>query len=73
MELGQYVDFSDVPVDAIGHRNINEPELATNRYSGFSPVFGKRKQPCPLTTTQDHAQYIFHFLLLLFEYNSPWN
>lgn len=55
--LGEAVDLVHVGVEAVGHRNVDQPVVASEGHSWFSPLLGERVEPCASTTTQNDTKH----------------
>ena len=47
---------ADPGVDAVGQREVDEPEVAPERHRGFALILGKVLEPRATSARQDHRQ-----------------
>jgi hypothetical protein len=58
--LGQHVDASDVGVQAIAHRHVDDPVLATDGNGRLGSIEGQGKESAPAATAQDDSDDVVH-------------
>jgi len=54
IELGENMNLIDATIETITDRNINDPELASERHSRFGAIFRQGIEPCSFTTTENY-------------------
>jgi hypothetical protein len=65
VELGQDHDLADVPMQAVGYRDIDEAEFAADRDRRLGAEFGQRVEPRPPPASEDYGKDIFHDRILI--------
>ena len=57
VELRKAVDFVNARVNAVGHGNVNQTVVGTQRDSRFRALLGERIETATSTTTENNTQY----------------
>ena len=60
VELGEHVDLLDPRVDAVAHRDVDQPVFSTQGHGRFGPGGGEGLQAGTGTAAQDDGQYTLH-------------
>lgn len=56
VELGQNVDFSDIAVNAVADRDVNQAVVGSQRYSGLCSFLCEGVKSGTSSTSKDYAQ-----------------